>query len=170
MKKISILIILFTSTVFSQNDNKEIAENIYNSTEKYGELFMAENFEELAAFATPKLIEHLESKQDFIYLLSQLTQNAKAQGVTITGVSFGQHSEIIENENELQTVVPFELKLENQEQVVEIGSGIALVSLDKGKNWHFTFQVINDKVENNRVLGLNERIIIPTRTQKVTAK
>jgi hypothetical protein len=170
MRIISILLILITSVTYGQIDDSQITENINNSIDNYGELFIAQNFEELSNFASPKLIEHLKSKQDFVYLLTQLTKNAAAQGITITDVSFGKHSEIIEHENELQSVVPFELRLENEERLVIIGSGIALISFDKGKNWTFTFQVIKDKAENNKVLGLNEKINIPSRTQNVTAK
>lgn len=131
---------------------------------------MTQNYEELSNSITPKLIEYLKTKQDFVYLLTQLTKNAEAKGITITDIAFGKHTEIIEHKNQLQTVVPFELKMENDERLINIGSGIALVSTNKGQNWYFTFQVIKDKAENNRVLGLNENINIPTRTQNITAK
>jgi hypothetical protein len=171
MRIFTILVILISSaTTFGQNNDDEIAENIKNSTNHYGELFMSQNFEELSNFASPKLIEFLESKQDFIYLLTQLTKNAETQGITVIDISFGNHSELINHGNELQIVIPFEIRLENDEKLVEIGSGLALVSFDKGKSWHFTFQVKKDKDENNRVLGLNENINIPSRTQNVTAK
>ena len=171
MRIITVLtILLLASTSFGQSKESLIDENIDRSTEKYRELFLAQDFQKLSDHASPKLIEYLKSKQDFVYLLTGLSENAEMQGVTITDITFGNHSEIIQHKNELQSVIPFELKLENKEKLVEIEAGIALISFDNGNSWHFTFQVIKDKAENNKVLGLNENIIIPSKTQTISAK
>ena len=171
MRIIIILLLLISSaTTYGQIDDNQITKNIKYSTENYGELFIAQNFQALSDCALPKLIEHLKSKQDLIYLLTELTKNAEKQGIKATNISFGEHSKIIEHGNELQCVIPFELILENEEKLVEIGSGLALVSFDKGQSWYFTFQAIKDKTENNKTLGLDEKIDIPNRTQNVTAK
>ena len=170
MKLTSILIILISSVTYGQIDEDQLSKNISNSTDNFRELFIAQNYDELSHFASPKLIEHLKTKQDFVYLLSQLTKDAETKGLNITDISFGKHTEIFEHGNELQTVVPFELKLENEERIIKFGSGIALISFDKGQNWSFTFQVLKDKAENNRILGLNENINIPSRTQDIIAK
>lgn len=170
MKIIPVLILLITSVTYGQIYNDDLTKNINSSKEIYEELFMAQNYEQLSNYTSPKLIEHLKTKQDFVYLLTQLTKDAEMKGLTITGIYFGDHSEIIEHENELQTVVPFELILESEERLIKFNSGIALISFDKGKNWSFTFQIIKDKDENNEALGLNENISIPPRTQNITVK
>ena len=171
MRIITLLtVILLSTTSYGQINETEIDKNIDQSTKKYKELFLTQNFEELSNFASPELIKYLKSKQDFVFLLSQLNKNAENQGVKISDINFGNRSQIIQHKNELQTVIPFELTLENQEKLVEIGSGIALISSDNGENWYFTFQVIKDKVENNKTLGLDEKINIPSRTQNIISK
>lgn len=172
MRLVTILgIIILSSTIsYGQINDTFIDENIDKSTKKYKELFLNQNFEELSNYAVPELIEYLKSKQDFVFLLTQLSKNAEDQGVKISDIKFGDHSEIIQYEDELQTVIPFKLNLENKEKLVEIGSGIALISDDNGENWYFTFQMIKDKAENNRTLGLDQKINIPNRTQNVISK
>lgn len=171
MRIFTLLTILFlASTSYGQTKESLIDENIDRSTKKYKELFLAQDFQKLSDYASPKLIEYLKSKQDFVYLLTELSENAEMQGVTITDITFGNHSEIIQHKNEMQSVIPFELKLENKEKLVVIGAGIALISFDNGNSWHFTFQVIKDNAENNKVLGLNENIIIPSKIQTISAK
>lgn len=53
---------------------------------------------------------------------------------------------------------------------IYFNSGLALISFDNGKTWLFTFKVDNDNIKNNQILGLNENIIIPERTQKIIIK
>ncbi|WP_299155870.1 hypothetical protein [uncultured Christiangramia sp.] len=171
MRLITLLAIILLSTIsYGQNNEGHIDESIDKSTKIYKELFLDQNFEELSNYASPELIQYLESKQDFVFLLTQLSQNAVNQGAKISDINFGNHSQIIKYENELQTVIPFTLNLENEKRLVEISSGIALTSTDNGENWYFTFQVIKDKAENNRMLGLDEKINIPSRTQNIIAK
>ena len=171
MKILTLLtIILLSITCNGQIGKTDLDENIDKSTKNYKELFLSQNFEELSNYAAPELIQYLKSKQDFVFLLTQLTNNAENQGVKISDIKFGNRTKIIQHENELQTVIPFKLNLENETKLVEIGSGIALISSDNGENWYFTFQIIKNKAENNKALGLNENINIPSRTQNIISK
>ena len=167
MKHLTIILFFVSLSINAQN---KFEKNIQKSTNTYRELFLNKDFEKLADYANPKLITHLGSKEDFVYLLSELIKSSETKGSKVTDITFDKSSEIYTKENELQCTIPFELKIENDKKLVTFSAGLALVSFDNGENWNFAFRVEKDDKINNEILGLNEKIIIAQRTQRIIDK
>ena len=161
------LILFFIPLLVSGQD---LSNKIEKSTLKYRELFLDESFEELSEFATPKLIEHLKTKQDLIFLLTELTKDAESKGLRIINITFGKNSEILRHKDQLQCSVPFSLEIENDKKKVIFTAGLALISFNKGETWFYTFKVEKEQKINNEILDLDSRIIIPERNQIVVNK
>lgn len=172
MKQVFFLLLIFflSSTTNAQKKSTETSKNIQEATRIYRELFLAKKFQELSDFASPKLIEYLKTKQDLIYLMVELNKNVESKGATISNLIFGENSEIIKYNKELQCSIPFILEMDDAKKSVLFYSGLALISFDDGKTWLFTFKVDGDNIKNNQILGLNENIIIQDRSQKITNK
>ncbi len=166
MKYLSIILFFIPLMINAQ----ELSKNIEKSTVEYRELFLEKNFEKLSNFASPKLIEHLKTKQDLVYLLTQLNKNAELKGTKVINLTFGKNSEIVNYKNQLQCSIPFNLEMENVKQKVTFMAGLALISFDKGETWYFTFKVEKDQKMNNEVLDLDSNIIIAERTQSIINK
>jgi hypothetical protein len=164
--KYILIIILFSFKVNAQDFSTEINQ----ATTEYGKLFIEKNFSVLSEYASPKLVEYLKSKEDFTYLLTELTKNAESKGAKVTNINFGKSSEIVNYKEQLQCAVPFTLELEDEKRKVIFESGLALISFDKGKNWYFTFKVEKEQKLNNEVLDLDAKILIPEKTQKIVNK
>lgn len=166
MKHLILILLIFSLKMKAQDYSKEIGK----STLEYRELFLEKNFSELADFATPKLIEHLTTKQDFVYLLTELSKNAESKGARFTDISFGKCSEILIHNEQLQCSIPFTLEMEDEKRKVIFNAGLGLISLDKGKTWLFTFKVEKNQKLNNEILDLDSRILIAERTQNIVIK
>lgn len=172
MKQLFFLLLIFflSSTINAQNKSTETSKNIQEATKIYRELFLAKKFQELSNFASPKLIEYLNTKQDLIYLMNELNKNIESKDATISNIIFGENSEIITYNKELQCSIPFTLEMYDAKKNVFFYSGLALISFDDGKTWFFTFKVDGDNIKNNQILGLNENILIQDRSQKIINK
>ncbi|PTS93648.1 hypothetical protein DBR27_18470 [Flavobacterium sp. HMWF030] len=170
MKRLIFLLLVSSLTINAQKKSTDISKNIEETTKIYKELFLSKKFQELSNFASPKLIQHLSTKQDLIYLMTELNKNIESQGATLSNITFGDNSKIVSYDKELQCSIPFILEIDTSEKNIYFNSGLALISFDNGKTWLFTFKVDNDNIKNNQILGLNENIIIPERTQKVIIK
>lgn len=161
------LILFFIPLLVSGQD---LSNKIEKSTLKYRELFLDKSFEELSEFATPKLIEHLKTKQDLIFLLTELTKDAESKGLRIINITFGKNSEILSHKDQLQCSIPFSLEIENDKKKVIFTAGLALISFNKGETWFYTFKVEKEQKINNEILDLDSKIIIPERNQIVVNK
>ena len=62
--------------------------------------------------------EYLKTKQDLVYLLTELNKNAESQGAKITNVTFGKNSEILIHNEQLQCSIPFALEMEDEKKKV----------------------------------------------------
>ncbi len=164
--KYLLIIIFVTFKINAQDYSKEIEK----SALEYRQLFLEKNFSSLSDFASPKLIEYLKTKQDLVYLLTELNKNVESKGAKITNISFGKNSEILIHNEQLQCSIPFALEMEDEKKKITINAGLALISFDKGKTWFFTFKVEKDPKLNNQVLDLDEKIVIPERTQNIVTK
>ncbi len=166
MKHIILLMFIFSLQMNAQDYSQKIEE----STLRFRELFLKKNFSELADNATPKLIEYLKTKQDLVYLLTELNKNAETNGAKITNIIFGKNSEIVAYNEQLQCSIPFALEIEDEKRKVIFNAGLALISFDKGKTWFYTFKVEKDQMLNNEILDLDQRIVILEKTQKIINK
>ena len=167
MKKyLYVLLFLIPSIMNGQG----LSSKIEKSTLEYRKLFLEKDFEKLSDFATPKLIEYLKTKQDLVFLLTELNKNAESKGAKVTNITFGKNSEIVEYKNQLQCSIPFILEMEDDKKKVIFSAGLALVSFDKGETWFFTFKVEKENEINNAVLDLDKKIMIAERKQSVVNK
>jgi hypothetical protein len=166
MKHLTLLFLILSFEINAQDYSK----NIEKSALEFREFFLKKNFSELANFASPKLIENLKTKQDLVYLLTELNKNAESKSVKITNVSFGKNSEILKHNEQLQCAIPFTLEMKDEKKIVKINAGLALISFDEGTTWFYTFKVEKDQKLNNKALDLDEKIIIPERTQNIVNK
>jgi len=151
-------------------NGQDLSNKIEKSTLRFRELFLEKDFETLSDFATPKLIEYLKTKQDLVFLLTELSKNSEAKGAKVTNITFGKNSEIISYNNQLQCSIPFTLEMEDAKKKVKFTAGLALISFDKGETWLFTFKVEKEPKTNNEILDLDPRIIIPERNQIIVNK
>ena len=163
---VCLLLFIFPLIMNGQN----LSDKIEKSTLSFRELFLEKDFETLSDFATPKLIEYLKTKQDLVFLLTELSKNYEAKGVKVTNISFGKNSEIISYKNQLQCSIPFSLEMEDVKKKVKFTAGLALISFDKGETWFYTFKVEKDPKTNNEILDLDARIIIDERNQIIVNK
>ncbi len=151
-------------------NGQDLSNKIEKSTLKFRELFLEKDFETLSDFATPKLIEYLKTKQDFVFLLTELSKNSEAKGANVTNITFGKNSEIVSYKNQLQCSIPFNLEMEDAKKKVKFTAGLALISFDKGETWFYTFKVEKEPKTNNEILDLDARIIIAERNQIIINK
>ena len=165
--KTFLLLLLFVPLIMQGQD---LSENITKSTLEFKRLFLVKDFEALTNSASPKLIEHLKTKQDLIFLLTELSKSAESKGVKVTNIEFGSHSEIITFKDQLQCSIPFTLKLEDARKEVIFSAGLALISFDKGDTWTFTFKIEENQLLNNKILDLDPKIHINARLQIINTK
>jgi hypothetical protein len=151
-------------------NGQDLSNKIENSTLKIRELFLEKDFEKLSDFATPKLIEYLKTKQDLVFLLTELIKNAESKGAKVTNITFEKNSEIISYKNQLQCSIPFSLEMEDAKKKVKFTAGLALISFNKGETWFYTFKVEKEPKTNNEILDLDARIIIAERNQIIVNK
>lgn len=151
-------------------NGQDFSVNIEKSTSEYRKLFLNKNFETLSDFASPKLIEHLDTKQNLIFLLTELDKTIESKGAKISEITFGKNTEIIKHKNQLQCIIPFNLEIEDAKKKVFFKSGLALVSFDKGETWLFTFKVEKEDKLNNEILDLEGTLVIPERSRSIINK
>ena len=149
---------------------QDLSRNVTESTLEFKRLFLEKDFEALSNSASPKLIEYLKTKQDLIFLLTELTKNAESKGAKVTNIQFGDHSEIIAYKDQLQCSIPFTLEMEDARKKVIFSAGLALISFDQGETWTYTFKVEENQALNNEILDLDPRLHINARVQIVNDK
>ena len=136
--------------------------NIDNAISQYKNLFINRENQKLTEFASPKLVEYFGSKEELIYILEEVNRSLDSYNVKLSNVVFEKDSLIMRKENEMQRLVKLHVDYENDKVKLSVDSALVLISFDEGKTWYYSFKV-EDNPENNKLLGLHQDIIMPSK-------
>ena len=145
-------------------DSIDHTKNINNQIEIIKILFLQKNAVKLADVTYYKAEIEIGSKQKVIDTYTHLFKEMNSKGIDFHSISFGHHSVIFKEGEELQCTVPIKTILKKENLRVETQSTIVLISTDEGKNWAFIYS-LNDVENESMYPKLNENIKIPKRIQ-----
>lgn len=164
MKKVlaSFFFLIFISTSSAQSKNIDYSNVIKAKAEEMGQSLLNKDFEKLVEFTYPKLIEFIGGKQKMIESLKKVINEMNANGVDFIKISFENPTEIIVENNELQSILPQRIEMKMPNGRLISNSSLIAISKDNGVNWFFidasskTIQTLKSTFSN-----LSEKLKLP---------
>lgn len=152
MKKLVSVIfaaLLLIGTIGCNADKSEASIAAKTQAEQLGALMLAKDYSKFIDATYPKVVEMIGGKEQMLAIMENGTKAMETKGEFFTKISFGEPSEIIKHENELQCIIPQILELKTPNGTEVINSSLIAISKDEGKNWYF-LDVNGKEVEDLR--------------------
>ncbi len=104
------------------------------------------NYQALAKFTYPKIVEIMGGQEQMAEIIEKEIQQLENQGITLVSVKLGTPEKVYKAANELHCLVPQTIVLKLNAGNMAQESFLLAVSQDAGKNWYFvdTAQLTND--------------------------
>ena len=144
-KAILALLFLVPNLVVSQN---EFATSILESSEKMGEAVLASDYETLADYTYPVLLELMGGRANMIKVAENAMKQIQNQGYKLSDFEFGRPEKIFQAGDELHCLLPQTLKIKSLDGTIINKSYLIAVSLNQGDSWYFvdTADLTNENV------------------------
>ena len=164
-KNICIIILIFIcSFSFAQTEN----ENLNSQLGEMKELFLAENYEDYANYAYPKIIEMMGGKSNMVKGTKQLIDKMKNEGFSFIDVNFKNPTGFLKKEEELQFSLTQVIEMKTPKGKIESEYTLIGISIDNGLNWTFIDTSGQDKETMlNYFPNLHSEIVIKPKKQKL---
>ena len=160
MKKI-ILILLFLSSnlIVSQN---QYATKISESGKKMSEAIIANDYETLADFTYPVIIEMMGGRTNMIQATEDAISQMRNQGYVVSKIKFGKPENIFDAGDELHCLMPQTLEIKNPKGTIINNSYLIAVSKNQGEKWYFvdTADLTNENI-HKLFPNFNSELSIP---------
>lgn len=134
---------------------------------------LSKDFNTYKKFISPKMSEIFGGEEKMIEQTKNGINQLENQGTKFLNVTFGEPSNIIIVDNELQCTIPQKSEVKISTGKLITTSTLVVVSDDNGKNWFFidTFgKDIQFMRTNFPTLNLSDRLVIPEKPQPTVIK
>lgn len=138
--KRSFLPLLFSALLFlpsCKNTEPSPSDSISTQAKEMSAAFLKEDFETVADFTSPAVLNIVGGKSNMIAGLKASVENMKIQGMSFNAISFEKPSEIVKHENELQATIIQKTEINYSGGKMNSVSTLVAISQDEGKHWKF---------------------------------
>jgi hypothetical protein len=171
MKSIFGILLFFLLTAFNsygQADTARVLLNMETQADKMGQLFISGDYKAFGQYTYPKVLQMMGGVDKVAEVLTRITADMKAQGITFSKVTFDEPSKIIKHGNELQATILQHIELKLSKGRLVNTSALVAISTDKGSNWTFVDTSKKDITTLRKALpNLSPSITIPPAQQPV---
>ena len=127
-----------------------------------GQFLIKKDYNSFTKFTYPKLIEMMGGKEKMIEQISKEFKKMNADGFDFINITFGNSSEIITTNNELQSTLPQNIEMKVPGGRLVSQSTLIAISNNGGKNWCFIDSSGKDIQAMKRIFSnLSEKLVIP---------
>lgn len=163
------IILIATATLSAEEPSKE---ELSKAAQAMVKSVRAGEYEKLAEYTYPKLIEFMGGKKKFIDTTSQAMKAITERGFEILDYSIGAPSDFYTEGENTFSIVPTSMKLKAPGARISTTSYLLGISKDKGKNWTFLDGAGLDKPElKDKILPkLPEKLTFPKQIAPVVEK
>lgn len=142
-----LVLILITSTQFLFAQNEFEAE-IIESSQKMGDALVTYDYQTLADYTYPKIIEMMGGNDKMIEITENAIEQMRQQGFEFSKINFGKPTKIYEAGNELHSLLDQTIEIKKTSGTIISKSYLLAISLDKGERWYFldTADLTNETV------------------------
>ncbi len=164
MKQILAIIffLLFLTTSNCQTKTLDHSIKIKEEAEMMGQFLIKKDYNSFTKFTYPKLIEMMGGKEKMIEQISKEFKKMNADGFDFINITFGNSSEIITTNNELQSTLPQNIEMKVPGGRLVSQSTLIAISNNGGKNWCFIDSSGKDILTMKRTFSnLSEKLVIP---------
>lgn len=144
-KAIIALLFLSSNLIVSQN---EFAAKIIESSEKMSEAILASDYETLADYTYPAIVEMMGGRTNMIQVIENAIVQMRSEGYDISKINFGAPEKIFDAGDELHCLMPQILEIKTSEGTIINKSYLIAVSLNQGDQWYFldTADLTNENI------------------------
>ena len=173
MKKILLLftLLLAIPAVNGQPANGDIDSVILQQADKMGKAFVAGEYDAFAKFTHPTIVTMMGGKEKMISEIARNFDQIKTEGVSFQNVSYGEPSQIIQYEGQLQCTLPQMIEMKVNDGTVTANAVLIAVSMDNGINWFFIDPTGNDITTMRKIIPtLSPKLNIPVSVEPSYSK
>lgn len=129
---------LLAAGAFAQEQlGEEAAGRLQTQAEESGRAFVEGNFERLADYTHPKLVELIGGREKLVEFLRKSVEEMKADGFVPLSSAPAAPAQVLRVGRQTYAIVPLKFKMRAPRQVLVSDSFMVAVSDDEGKNWKF---------------------------------
>lgn len=164
-------ILLYLATSFGQIKTINHSVKIKEEAEMMSQFLLKKDYNSFIKFTYPKIIEMMGGKEKMVEKLSKELKKMNDEGFDFLSMTFGNPSEIININKELQCTLPqnIEMKVPGGRLVSE--STLIGISNNGGKNWYFIDTSGKDIQTMKRSFSnLSEKLFIPQQDKPIFYK
>ena len=157
------LLFVFSARVVAQD---QIKENIKAEAEKMMSAFKTNNYSILVKYTHPKIIDLMGGPEEAPKLIKQSLEGI--EGLESIEASVGEVLQLVDNGNEMQTVITKFLVLKMQGMTYSSKNHLIGISADKGKNWtFFDGNGFGEDLIREMFPNLSKDLVIPAKESSV---
>lgn len=163
-KKIWIIILIISSSFgFAQTENKKLNSQL----EEMKNIMLNGNYEKLADYTYPRVIEIMGGKSNMIKVIKQSMNKIKNDGFSIINLKYINSSEFLRKGDELQCSLTQIIVMKTPKGKIESEYTLIAIFKDNGQNWTFIDTSGKDKETMIKYFpNLHNEISITPKKQK----
>lgn len=169
---LSIIFFLFYLTIsYSQIKTIDHSVKIRENAETMAQALLKKDYNSFVPFTYPKLIEMMGGKEKMVAQITKEFNQMNADGFDFLNITFGNPSEIITINKELQCTLPqnFEIKIPGGRLISQ--STLIAISNNSGKSWYFIDTSGEDiQIMKKNFSNLSEKLVIPIQNKPIFYK
>jgi hypothetical protein len=125
------------ATVAQEQLGEEAAKRLQSQAEESGRAFLEGNYERLADYTYPKLVELIGGREKMIEVVRKGVEGMKAGGFVPLSSAPSAPSQVLRAGRRTFAIVPLKFKMRAPSQVLVSDSFMIAISEDEGKSWKF---------------------------------
>ncbi|HWS89256.1 MAG TPA: hypothetical protein VN282_19945 [Pyrinomonadaceae bacterium] len=134
-----LLVSLLAAAAVAQEEQlgEEAAKRLQTQAEESGRAFLEGDYERLADYTYPKLVELIGGREKLIEVVRKSVEGMKAEGLQPLSSAPSAPTQVLRAGRQTYAIVPLKFKMRAPGQVLVSDSFMIAVSDDGGKNWKF---------------------------------
>jgi hypothetical protein len=129
---------LLAAAVVAQGQlGEEAAKRLQAQAEESGRAFLEGNYERLADYTYPKLVELIGGREKLLEVVRKEVEEMKAEGFAPLSSVPSAPTQVLRVGGQTYAVLPLKFKMRAPDQIYVSDSFMIAVSDDDGKNWKF---------------------------------
>jgi hypothetical protein len=129
--------LLAAATAAQERLGEEAAKRLQAQAEESGRAFLEGNYERLADYTYPKLVELIGGREKMIEVVRMGVEGMKAEGFVPLSSVPSAPVQVLSVGKQTYAIVPVKFKMRAPGQVLVSDSFMIAISDDEGKNWKF---------------------------------
>jgi hypothetical protein len=133
-----LFITLLAAAAFAQEQlGEEAAKTLRAQAEESSRAFIEGDFERLADYTYPKLVELIGGREKLVEFLRKSVGDMKAEGFVPLSSVPSAHTQVLRAGRHTYAIVPLKFKMRAPDQILVSDSFMIAVSDDEGRSWKF---------------------------------